>query len=62
MTISYLGTAMKFTLPMMFFAAATIAAATNASAQEFPVRPITLVVPYAPAVAMTSWRASLARS
>ena len=47
MTISYLGTAMKFTLPILFFATATIAMATNASAQEFPARPITLVVPYA---------------
>jgi len=62
MTISYLGTAMKFTLPILFFATTTIAAVTNASAQDYPVRPITLVVPYAPAVAMTSWRASLARS
>jgi len=47
MTISQLGTAMKLMLPILFFATATIATATNASAQEYPVRPITLVVPYA---------------
>ena len=47
MTIPPLGLAMKLTLPILCLAAATFALATSTSAQEFPTRPITLVVPYA---------------
>jgi len=47
MTIPPLGLAMKPMLPILSLAVATIAAATGISAQDFPTRPITLVVPYA---------------